>query len=53
METEAAFVKDLLTSDIENMIVDVRLISTVEENSATHSFVEALKKMGILFVYEI
>ena len=53
METEAAFVKDLLTSAIENVIVDVRLISTAEENTATHTFVEALKITPNLFVHEV
>ena len=50
LETEAAFVKRLLTDDIENAIVDLRLISKPAQDSAAYKFIEDLKASPNLFI---
>ena len=49
VETEAAFVRNLLTDVIENVIVDLRLISAAAEDTPTCTFVEALKHIPNLW----
>ena len=49
-ETEAAFIKRLLTDDIENAIVDLRLISKPAQDSAAYKFIEDLKASPNLFI---
>ena len=51
VSAEATFVTKLLTDDVENVIVDLRLISTAVEDTATYIFVEALKQIPNLMVH--
>ena len=48
---EAAFVTNLLTVAVENVVIDLRLITTPEADSATEGFVESLKQIPSLFVH--
>ena len=50
LEDEAAFVKRLLTDDVENVIVDLRLISKPAQDSAAYKFIEDLKASPNLFI---
>jgi len=51
--SEAEFVTNLLTTVVENVIIDVRLISTGAVDTAAYKFVEALKETPNLFVHSI
>jgi hypothetical protein len=53
VESEATFVTKLLTDDVVNVIIDLRLISTADEGTATYTFVEALKKIPNLMVHVV
>ena len=53
VESEATFDTNVLTDDVENAIIDLRLISTAENETATYTFVEALKKIPNLMVHEV
>ena len=48
---EAAFVTNLLTVAVENVVIDLRLITTPDADSATEAFVESLKQIPSLFVH--
>ena len=50
VETEATFVTKLLTEDVENVIIDLRVISSVTKGTTTSSFVEALSEIPSLMV---
>ena len=50
--SEATFVTKLLTDDVENVIIDLRLISTAVEDTAAYTFVEGLKQIPNLLVRE-
>ena len=53
VEAEAAFVQNLLTSVIENVIVEVRVMGSANKDTPTQTCVETLKKTPNLFVREI
>ena len=50
VEPEAQFVKKLLTEDVENVIIDFRVIAKPEENTATFEFIENLKEIPSLLI---
>ena len=50
VEANAAFVTNLLTGTVENVIIDFNLISAPEEGTPTHTFVEGLKKIPTLLM---
>ena len=50
--TEAAFVKNLLTVAVENVVIDFRLTSTADEGTASCAFIESLKTIPSLLVHE-
>ena len=52
VESEAAFVTKLLTDDVENVVISVRLISTASKDTAAYTFVEGLKQIPNLLVSE-
>ena len=47
---EAAFVKNLLTAEVDDVIVDLRLVSTPDKDTAAYTFVESLKQIPNLLV---
>ena len=53
MEADAAFVTNLITVAVENVVVDFRLISTPEDGTPTYTFVEGLKKIPNLLIREV
>ena len=53
VKAEAVFVQNLLTSVVENVIVDVRMFSLPYDGSATHTCVQALKMTPNLMVREV
>ena len=53
VETEATFVTKLLTEDVENVIIDLRVISSVTKGTTTSSFVEALSEIPSLMVQSV
>ena len=53
VELQASFVKKLLTNDVENVIIDLRLISTAVKDTQTFQFVQALRDVPNLVVHEV
>lgn len=53
VEADAAFVTNLITVAVENVVVDLRLISTPEDSTPTYTFVEGLKKIPNLLIREV
>ena len=53
VEADAAFVTNLITVAVENVVVDFRLISTPEDGTPTYTFVEGLKKIPNLLIREV
>ena len=49
---EAAFVKNLLTVAVENVVIDLRLTSSADEGTASCAFIESLKTIPSLLVHE-
>ena len=52
VESESGFVTKLLTDDVENVIIHLRVISHAAENTAAYTFVERLKQIPNLLVTE-
>ena len=50
VESEATLVKKLLTDDVENVIIDLHVLSSAAKDTAAYTFVEDLKKIPSLFV---
>ena len=45
-------VKNLLIVAVENVVVDIRLMSTADEGTASWAFLESLKTVPSLLVHE-
>ena len=53
VKADAALVTNSITVAFENVVVDLRLISTPEDNTPTYTFVEGLKKIPNLLICEV
>ncbi len=53
VEAESTFVTKLLTDDVANVIIDLRVVSPAKEDTVTYTFVNNLKKIPNLLVREV